>query len=380
LGDKEKIGLTLPLTGGPAAAFAVLGPGAAAAIAKGNDTAGLDTQFELIQKDDQFMPDKTLAATQELIQKDGVVGMTGVTGTAGVMAIRDLLREECLPGVTLPAGGSGAADPDYPEVVQGNTPFALDVRVWVESVNEEFPDGAKIATFIGNTESGKDYKEQIEHWLDETGSKSKIVSEESIEAADAASPASQVTTMRNSGADVLFAAPTGAQCISVMTEMANQGWKPDMYLTTNCAASAYFDPAGEAADGVHVVQSFKDPLSPRFADDEGVASIRADLEKYSPKADLDNTTTYSGYFYAEAFIEAAKQAAASDLGLSKLGLIVAGRHLDFHPGIFVDGVDFKTDGLKDMVPIEAGELNTWSASEGGFVQGKLYDFEGELTE
>lgn len=374
------VGLTLPLTGGPATAFAVLGPGAEAALEEANDTAGFDTQFTLLQKDDQFLPDKTLAATQELIQKDKVVGMTGVTGTAGVMAIRDLLKQDCIPGIALPAGGSGAADPDYPEVVQGALPFSLDVRIWVESVNENYPDGAKIATFIGNTESGKDYTAQIDRWLEETDSKSEIVDAETIEAADAASPASQVTTMRNSDADVLFAAPTGAQCISMMTEMANQGWKPDTYLTTNCAASAYFGAAGDAADGVYAVQAFKDINSPRFADDAGVAEVKAALEKYSPKADVTNTTTYSGYTYGEAFVEAAKIAAASDLGLSKLGLIVAGRSLDFHSPMMVDGVDFTVDGLTDMVPIESAELNQWSVAEGGFTQGKLYGFEGELTE
>ncbi|WP_300400485.1 ABC transporter substrate-binding protein [Nocardioides sp.] len=377
---EANVGLTLPLTGGPATAFAVLGPGAEAALEQANAEAGLDTKFNLIQKDDQFLPDKTVAAVQELIQQDEVVAMTGVTGTAAVLAIRDLLKRDCIPGVSLPGGGAGAADPDYPEVVQGATPFSLDARIWVESVNEQFPDGAKIATFIGNTESGNDYALQIDRWLEETDSKSEIVSAETIEAADAAAPSSQVTTMRNSDADVLFAAPTGAQCISVLTEAANQGWKPVTYLTTNCGSSTYLGATGPAGEGVLVVQPFKDINSPRFADDEGVAEVRAALEKYSPDADLENTTTYSGYTYAEALVEAARAAADSELGLSRLGIIVAARQLDFHSPMLVDGVDFTVDGLEDMVPIEAAELNAWSVDEGGFVQGELYDFEGQLTE
>ncbi len=380
LDSEAKIGLTLPLTGGPAAAFAVLGPGAAAAIAEGNATAGLDTRFELIQKDDQFMPDKTLTAAQELIQKDGIVGMTGVTGTAGVIAVRDLLKEECLPGISLPGGGSAVNDPAYPMVVQGAVPFRLDTRVWVEHVDETFPAGAKIALFIGNTESGKDYRENIDKWLTETDSPSKIVAEELIDASDATAPSSQITTLRNSGADVLFAAPTGAQCISMMTEMTNQGWKPATYLTTNCASTTYFGPAGAAGDGVYTLQSLKDIGSPRYADDPDVQAVRAALEKYGKGVDLTNTTTYGGYTYAQNFIEAAQIAAKSDLGLSKLGLIHAGRHMNYHPKMFVDGVDFITDGDKDLWPIEAGELNNWDAAVGTFEPVRLYDFEGQLTE
>jgi branched-chain amino acid transport system substrate-binding protein len=379
-GPKENIGLTLPLTGGPASAFAVLGPGAAAAIAQGNAIDGLSTKFNLIQKDDQFMPDKTLADVQEMIQKDHIVSVTGVTGTPGVMAIRDLLRQQCLPGIGLAGGGSGVSDPAYPEMLQAALPFSLDVRVWVQNVNKTYPNGAKIATFIGNTASGTDYEAQIKKWLAATHSKSQIVSQQTIDETDAASPASQVTTMRNSKANVLFAAPTGAQCISMMTEMANQGWKPATYLTTNCASSAYFTPAGAAANGVFVVQAFKDVNSPRFKNDPGLKSVREALQKYAPNADLENTTTYSGYSYAETFMEVAKAAAKSPLGLSKLGLIVAARSLDFHPAVLVNGVDFKTDGLKDMVPIESAELNTWSVAKGGFVKGKLYNFEGQLTE
>ncbi|MDQ6522940.1 ABC transporter substrate-binding protein [Nocardioides sp. LHD-245] len=380
LGDTAKVGLTLPLTGGPAAAFAVLGPGVKSAFEEANAEADLPTKFELILKDDQFQPDKTLVAARELVQKDGVVGFSGVTGTAGVLAIRDLLREECLPGIGLPGGGGTVLDPAYPEVVSGAVPFSLDARVWVEDVNERFPEGAKIATFIGNTESGKDYAEQIDHWLEETGSKSTIVDKETIDAADAAAPSSAVTTMRNSGAEVLFAAPTGAQCISIMTEAANQGWEPVIYMTTNCSSSTYFGAAGGAADGVLTLQTYKDVGSPRFADDAGVQRVRDVLKEYGGGVDLTNTTAYSGYVYGQMFVEAAKQAAASDLGLSKLGLIVAARNLDFHPDMVADGIDFTTSGLSDVAPIEAGELNSWSVAEGGFQQGKLYDFEGELTQ
>ncbi|WP_181779032.1 ABC transporter substrate-binding protein [Pseudonocardia pini] len=379
-GPQEKVGLTLPLTGGPASAFATLGPGALAAFEQANATADLPTKFELVQKDDQFQPDKTLAAAQGLIQQDGVVGFSGVTGTANALAIRDLLKEDCIPALGLPAGGTVINDPAYPGIVQTTVPFTLDARVWVEDVNRRFPDGTGIATFIGNTESGKDYTADIAKWMERTGSKSRIVATESIEATDAAAPSSAITTMRNSGAQVLFAAPTGAQCVSMMTEMANQGWKPITYLTTNCASTAFFSAAGPAGEGVLTVQAFKDVNSPRFKNDPDVQAVRAAMEKYSPSADPDNTTAYGGFTYASVFLEAAREAAKSDLGLSRLGLIVAGRHLDFHPPMFIDGVDFTTDGLEDMVPVEAGELNPWSVAEGGFVQGTLYDFEGQLTD
>jgi branched-chain amino acid transport system substrate-binding protein len=78
----------LALSGGPAAAYAPVGAGARAAIAEYNATAGSGVKLELIQADDQFQPDKAIAAAQKLIQQNNVTAMTSVIGDPSVLAVR----------------------------------------------------------------------------------------------------------------------------------------------------------------------------------------------------------------------------------------------------------------------------------------------------
>ncbi len=54
-------------------------------------------------------------------------------------------------------------------------------------------------------------------------------------------------------------------------------------------------------------------------------------------------------------------------------------HLDFQPALLKPGVKFKLDGLKDQVAIEASYLSVYNSDTKLFEDGKLYDFEGQMT-
>ena len=367
----------MALTGGPAAFFAPVADGVAAISGAKNEEGLLDTTFEVITRDDQFTPNRALTETQGLLDEDGVELMTATVGTAQVLAVRDLLNSECVPLLPATAGGSETLNAaSHPWVVNVSSPFTLDARIWVEDVTKNYPEGAKIALFTGNTESGKDYEREVKRWLKDTNH--ELVSEQTIEATDAAAPSSQVTTMRSSGADVLFAAPTGGQCSALLTEVANQGWEPDRYVTATCASGALFTSAGDSADGAMAAQYVKDPSLPRWADDPSVKAFEAALKKYSPDAEPSFIAAV-GYFYGEPFWEAAERASKSDLGLSRLGMLQAATTLDFEPTMAIPGVRIKLDGLKDTVAIESSELGRWDAAAGDFIPIKLYDFEGQFT-
>lgn len=378
-GDTAKIGQTLPLSG-PVSILAVLKDGMEAGFGHFNETLDLPTTFEYVGKDDQFDPAKTATAAQELIQKDQVVALNGVTGTANVHALMKIAQESCVPNVGAQTGGSSViADDSAMLTTSVAMPFRTESRVWIEWVNEEYPDGADIALFTANTESGKDYARNVNSLLESTGSKSTVVIEESIEPTDTGAPSSQVTTLRNSDADVVMMGLGGSQCTPALIEMANQGWQPDILLTGQCGGAAYLEPAGDAADGVKVLLFTKDPASARWKDDEGVKDFLAALETHVPSAKLQ-VTTLTGYTSAEMLFKAAEAAADSDLGLTPLGLAHAARHLDYQPTLHFPGVRVKLDGKNDVYAIEAGELNEWSAKKSDFEPVKMYDFEGEMTD
>lgn len=371
-----KVGQTLAQSGGPATTFAPIGAALKASYQNFNDTGDFPTKFSLVQSDDQFAPDKALTATQELIAQEQVAGMTVTIGTPQVIAVREILNTECVPMIGAASGGARANAPQqFPWTIPFTEPSAVDARIWVEDLAAKNPGGVKVAMFYANDASGKEFLEVVKKYLAET--KSTLVATQTVENTDSASPASQVTTLRNSGATVLLAAPTGAQCAPLMKEVASQGWKPAFYMSSTCPATL-FDLAGAAADGVFVNAYVKDPSRAPYDTDSDVQNAIAQLEKYSPGTPVNNTSM-SGFVYAEPFFEAARQAAKSPLGLSRLGLLEAATHMSFQPALALPGIRYQLDYPSDQVAMEAAQLQQYVASSKTFTKIKIYDFEGQMT-
>ena len=94
-----KIGTTMPLSGGAAAAaFAPVAEGLKNYIAYANDNDLVPgVTLELTIEDDQFNSNLTTPAVEKLIDTTGVDLFAGMIGTANNQAVRDLLNEECYP-------------------------------------------------------------------------------------------------------------------------------------------------------------------------------------------------------------------------------------------------------------------------------------------
>jgi branched-chain amino acid transport system substrate-binding protein len=376
LGASVNVGETLALTGGPATAYIPVGQGVKAAFDEFNATSGLSTKFNLIQADDQFNPAMALTAIQQLIEQDHVVAMTSTIGTAEVAAVRPLLNEACVPMLAGLAGGAESDDPSvYPWTLTYSLPSAVDARIWAESIAQKYPSGAKVAMFYSDDQSGQDFYSAVQHYL--AGTKSKIVSTQTIEDTDSAAPASQVTSMRSSGANVLVAAPTGAACVTLLDEVAAQGWTPTTYMSSTCP-TFLFDLAGKAANGVYLDQYILDPTRPPYNTNPAVEAAAAAIKKYIPGATISNTSI-AGYAYAEPFLAAVKAAAASPLGLSRLGLLEAATHLAFQPALTLPGVTYSLNYPNQAVAMEAAELTQYNASSKTFTYIKLYNFRGQMT-
>jgi branched-chain amino acid transport system substrate-binding protein len=371
-----KLGQTYAQSGGPATAFAPVGKGVKVGVQNFNATSGLPEKFTLTQADDQFAPDKALTATQQLIQQNKVAAMTTTIGTPSVLAIRPLLDSSCVPEIGGAAGGAVANQPSkYPWTVVWTLPSALDARVWVQSIADKYPNGTKVGMFYANDASGKEFLSAVKKYLATT--KSTLVSSQSIEDTDAAAPASQVTTLRSSGAKVLVAAPTGSQCVSLMKEVAGQGWKPTFYMSSTCSTSL-FDLAGSAANGVYVNQYVKDPTrAPYNTDPAVVAAVKA-LKQYAPGLAITNSSI-AGMMYPTPLFQAIRLAAKSPLGLSRLGILQAATHMTYAPPLLIPGIKYSLNYPTDKVAEEAADLTQYKSSNKSFANIKLYDFEGQLT-
>jgi len=374
-----KVGTTLAQTGPIAAALAPVGVGEKAAIADLNATSGLPIKFSLTIKDDQFSPDKTLTAVQELIQSDKVDLLDGVIGTANLIAARGVAEKYCVPIIAGSAGGTSANQVSkYPFTTVTGAPFYLDAEGWFGYLKEKFPNGAKIALLTANTDSGKDYLAAVDDLS--KGTNFKIVSRTTLDATAAAAPSSQVTTMRSSGADVLLAQPSpGPQCAALIKEVAQQGWKPQAFFITNsCSPTALVAPAGPAAQNVLCNLYLNDPNSPSAADNPGLQKVLAAIKKVQPSGPIVGSNL-SGYGYIEILFKAAQQAAQSPLGLSRLGILYAATHLTYQPAFLQPGVDYSLDYPKDEVSVESEVLSTFDAKAGQWKTIKVLGYEGQLT-
>ncbi len=374
-----KVGTTLAQTGPVAPALAPLGIGEKAAIADLNETSGLPIKFSLIVKDDQFSPDKTLIAAQELVQSDKVDFLDGIVGTANVAAARPLAEKYCVPIIAGDAGGTSVNQPTkFPFTTIWGSPFYVDVKGWFTYLKSKFPQGGKIAVLTGNTDSGKDYLNAINDLS--KGTNFKIVSKTTLDATVTRAPSSQVTTMKASGANILLAqtSPSG-QCASLINEVAQQGWKPDAFMITNsCSTLQLISPAGKAAQNVLCNLWLNDPAAPGAADDPGLQKIVAAIKKNSPGAPIVGSNI-SGYAVMEVLFKAAEQAKTSPLGLSRLGILYAATHITFPSAALQPGLTYSLNYPTDQVNIEAASLHSYDATTKGWKLLQLYDFNGQLT-
>jgi branched-chain amino acid transport system substrate-binding protein len=345
------------------------------AIGENNATSG-NTQVKLTQVDDQFDPAKTLTAAKQLIDQDHVAALTTVLGTSNIIGLNPLLKAACVPLIADQAGGAEANSPkSNPWSVVWTLPSSVDARIWVEDATKKFPQGAKIAIFAANDSSGKDYVDAIKHYV--AGTKNKIVTTQTIEDTDSAAPASQVTTMRSSGANVVMSAPTGGQCIAEMKEIAGQGWKPTQYMSYTCPSSL-FDLTGAAANGVYLNQYIKDPTRTPYKTDPAVIAAEAALKKYAPGT-VANTTSLAGIVYEEAMMKAIANAKASALGLTRLGLLQAATHMEYQSSLMITGITYHLNYPSDEVAMEGAQISSYNAAAKTFKYGKIYDFDGQMT-
>ena len=371
-----KVGQSIPRSGSYAA-LGALADGVKAAVGAQNKKGGIEGhKIKLFQTDDQYLPAKTSSATQEFIDKDQVDAVVGTLGTSNALAVTKLVTESCLPYLEAYTGASTVLNaPDsYPWITGGVLSYNTEPRAWVDKINEEFPDGTKIAMFSVNNDAGKEYQAALKAALKD--SKSTLERIETYEQGETASPSSQITTLKSTGAKVLVAHASGAMCSTVLKELANQGWEPLKFSVNGCAP--YLSLGGKAADGVIVGDWLKNPVDPAQAEDQGVKDYKNDMAAYAAKAKID-TFAPAGYVAGQTFIEIAKKAAASPLGLSRLGLLVAAHRIDFEPTMTLPGVKMSMNGKSDTVPVETVVLGQFVAASGNFKSIKTYGYEGQMT-
>jgi branched-chain amino acid transport system substrate-binding protein len=296
--DEIRIGQTLPYSG-PASGFGAIGRTQEAFFEKVNAEGGINgRKVKFITLDDAYSPPKTVEQTRKLVEQEEVLMMFGSLGTATNSAVQRYLNAKKVPQLFVLSGATKWAEPQKnPWTMPGMAAYESEGVVYAKYILQAKPD-ARIAILSQNDDFGRDYVAGFKRALG-TKAAGMIVAEASYETS-APTISSQLSTLKASGANVLFGVVLGKFTSQMVKSVAEIGWKPELFFVPTSASSiSFLEPAGlDNAVGLISSSNQKDTMDPQWADDPGVKEYFAFMKRYMPTADLSNSNYAAGYHYA----------------------------------------------------------------------------------
>jgi branched-chain amino acid transport system substrate-binding protein len=220
----------------------------------------------------------------------------------------------------------------------------------------------KIAVLYQNDDYGKDYLKGLQDGLGDK--KSMIVKSVTYEVTDATVNA-QVSTLKDSGADIFYLVATPKFAIQAMVQAKQIGWKPLIVLnsvseSTAAVMKTTIDQAG--ADSVsNVVSTFyiKDPADPQWANDPAMKAYFDFMKKYYPDGNPNDGFNVYAVAVAQTMVEALKRC-GNELTRDNL-MKQAASMKDFRVDLLLPGVLINTSAT-DFYPIQSLQLAKFDSS------------------
>ena len=154
-----KLGITLPLTGAASPGYNKIGDAMNAYFKYVNDNGGVyGRKVTLIQKNDEYSPQLSIAKTNELILKDKVFALVGPLGTANFTAVHKSvgIARRGVPSLFLNTGFSGFGNKkDFPTSFTILPSYAMEAKIAALFLKENFA-GKKLGLVYQNDEFGID--------------------------------------------------------------------------------------------------------------------------------------------------------------------------------------------------------------------------------
>jgi branched-chain amino acid transport system substrate-binding protein len=305
--DEIKIGHTIAYSGN-ASAYGVIGRSHTAFFKRVNDQGGVaGRKINFISYDDAYSPPKTVEQVRRLIEQDQVACLFNTLGTPTNSAIHKYVNQKKVPHLFVATGAEKWADPkDFPWTIGWQPSYQVEAKIYAKYILAQNPN-PKIAIMYQNDDFGKDYVLGMKAQLGADYAK-YVVKETSYESTDATVD-SQAVTMKDSGADVLVAAPIPKFAAQLIRKVYDMNWKP-LFLMSNVAISvgATMEPAGpEKAVGMVSSLYLKDQSDPAWKDDAGMNEWRQFMKDYIPNGDLLDGGYIAAYGSAQTMLQTLKQ-------------------------------------------------------------------------
>jgi branched-chain amino acid transport system substrate-binding protein len=348
-----KIGNITPYSG-PASAYGTMGQVQAAYFKMINDQGGVrGRKITFVTVDGAYNPAKTVEVARRLVERDGVLLLCGVLGTAPNVAIQKYLNARKVPHLFVLSGASQWNNPRQNPWTLGFIPdYQFEASVYASYILKTKPS-ARIGILYQNDDYGKDYVTGFKKALGARAA-GMIVAEVSYEVSDPTID-SQIVKLKGSGADVFFNVSTPKFATQAIRRAHDIGWTPQHYLNlVASSAGAVLQPAGfDKANGIISSAYAKDPNDAEFRHDPDVEAWHAFMRKYYPAGSLEDQFNVNGYVLAATMARILEQC-GNDLTRENI-MRQAASLSHFSAPLLLPGVTMTTSAT-DFAPIESVRL------------------------
>jgi branched-chain amino acid transport system substrate-binding protein len=351
------IGSNGPLTGEAAAAADVL-RGADGYFKYVNARGGVNgRKIDFKYLDDAYDPSQTVQNVRELIQQDNVFALFSVVGTNSNLAIRDFTNASGVPQVFSAAGATtfGSAYAKYPWTIGYLPPYAEEGKIYARHILATDAKQAKIAVLYQSDDYGKDLLSGFRAGL---GAQARKLVVQTVGYDPTTSDVqSEVAQLKASGANTFMIFAFGKFAIQSFVYANKLGWKPKIYVNDVASATSIMklNPQSTAEGAISILWG-KDPATPAFAKDAGVALASKIIKKYVPGGDPSDGFLVAGMAEAFSFVDALQKAGSN---LTRKGLMTAVTHMNETNNPFlVPGVTVHTTPTFRF-PISSVQLQRW---------------------
>ena len=353
-----KIGGVFPFSG-PASSIGLVGKGVLAYVQSINDRGGINgRKVNYIAMDDAYSPPKSVEHVRKLVDSDEVSFIFSQLGTPGNSATAKYLAVKGVPSIAIVSGSSKFTNvQDYPLTTTGLVSYDVEGQIYAKYLTRMVPTG-KYAILYQNDDLGKDYVNAFRAFLKSDFDKRVVtaayeVTEPTVD--------SQVVNLKSSGAEAFFIAGTPKFAAQAIRKAAEIGWKPTVIIDfPSSSVAGTLKPAGlDKSVGVIVGTTNKDPIDPKWTNDEGMKAYLAFFEKYLPGADISNTSYLTGYQQGILLEQILKQCGDD---LSRANILRQAKSLkDFEISTALPGIKVNTSAKNNMVWTQM-RLQRWNGS------------------
>jgi ABC-type branched-subunit amino acid transport system substrate-binding protein len=299
-----------------------------------NDTQGGVCGRKIVYKleDNQDDPAKGIEAVRKLVERDKVFAIVGALSDWAHPATWDYLNENGVPDILCSAGTHMfGADPEgHPWTVQMIPSYRVEATFFGRYISENLP-GKKVAVLYPNNQQGLDHLQGVKDGLDPE--KNEIVSEQTFDIT-AVSISSQVSNMKNAGAEVVTTITDPGHTSQAIQQADRLGWHPQWFLSYINSDEMIFQFVSppELMDGAITFQALK---LATWTDDPAIAEHQRIMREYGGPTPSNFTV------YAQALAEVTVEALSRTCdNLTREGLMDAVESIkDFHSDLFLDDVN-----------------------------------------